>query len=68
MVKELQEIYIQVGKILTSKRVCDTGHFPTLISKSFVQYCFYADVSSTALVSPFLNYVSREECMLIQKL
>ena len=32
----------------TSKRIYnDTGYFPTIISKSFVQYCFYGDVSGT---------------------
>ena len=56
-----------IGKILT-KGFNDTGYFPTMISKSFVQYCFYGDVSNTELLSSFLNYVSRDERMLIEKL
>ena len=56
-----------IGKIL-AKGFNDTGYFPTMISKSFVQYCFYGDVSNTELLSSFLNYVSRDERMLIEKL
>ena len=56
-----------IGKIL-AKGFNDTGYFPTMISKSFVQDCFYGDVSNTASLSSFLNYVSRDECMLIEKL
>ena len=83
LVMELQEIYIQVfrlmfqtvssfvrkkapfvlhdlykreweaiGKIL-AKGFNDTGYFPTMISKSFVQYCFYGDVSNTELLPSF---------------
>ena len=39
-----------------------------MISKSFVQYCFYGDISNTELLSSFLIYVSRDERMLIEKL
>ena len=39
-----------------------------MISKSFVQYCFDGDVSNTELLSSFLNYVSRDERILIEKL
>ena len=31
----------------------NTRYFPTTISKSFVQYCFYGDVSNTELLSSF---------------
>ena len=41
-----------IGKIL-AKGFNDTGYFPTMISKSFVQYCFYGDVSNTELLSSF---------------
>ena len=34
-----------IGKIL-AKGFIDTAYFPTMISKSFVQYCFYGDVSN----------------------
>ena len=51
-----------IGKIL-AKGFNDTGYFPTMISKSFVQCCFYGDVAVI-----FLNYVSRDERMLIEKL
>ena len=56
-----------LGKIL-AKGFNDTGYFPTMINKSFVQYCFYGNVSNTELLSCFLNYVSRDERMLIEKL
>ena len=52
-----------IGKIL-AKGFNDTGYFPTMISKSFVQCCFYGDVSNTELNSSFLNYVLRDERML----
>ena len=32
-----------IGKVL-AKGFNDTGYFPRIISKSFVQYCFYGDV------------------------
>ena len=35
-----------IGKIL-AKGFNDTGYFLTMISKSFVQNCFYGDVSNT---------------------
>ena len=41
-----------IGKIL-AKRFNDMGYFPAMISKSFVQYCFYGDVSNTELLSSF---------------
>ena len=47
-----------IGKIL-AKGFNDTGYFPTMISKSFVQYYFYGDISNTELLSSFYNYVSR---------
>ena len=56
-----------IGKIL-AKGFNDTGYFPAMISKSFVQYCCHGDVSNTKLLSSFLNYVSRDERMLIEKL
>ena len=56
-----------IGKIL-AKGFNDTGYFPTMISKSSVQYCFYGDVSNTELLPSSLNYVSRHERMLIEKL
>ena len=33
-----------IGKTLATG-FNDTGYFPTMISKSFLQYCFYGDVS-----------------------
>ena len=56
-----------IGKIL-AKGFNDTGYFPTMIRKSFVQYCFYGDVSNTELLSSLLNLASRDERMLIEKL
>ena len=41
-----------IRKIL-AKAFNDTGYFPTMISKSFVQSCFYGDVSNTELLSSF---------------
>ena len=41
-----------IGKIL-AKEFNDIGYFPTTISKSFVQYCFYGDFSNTELLSSF---------------
>ena len=32
-----------IGKVL-AKGFNDTGYFPRIISKSFVQYCFYGDI------------------------
>ena len=55
-----------VGKIL-AKGFNDIGYFRTMISKSFVQHCFYGDVSITELLSSFLNYVSRDERMSFEK-
>ena len=55
-----------VVKILT-KGFNDIGYFRTMIGKSFVQHCFYGDVSITELLSSFLNYISRDEHMSIEK-
>ena len=41
-----------IGKIL-AKGFNDTGYFPKMISNSFVQYCFYGDVSNTELLPSF---------------
>ena len=90
VVMELQEIYIQVFRLMfqtdswweRKSTICspwivqegmgsnwkNTKYFPTMISKSFVQYCFYGGVSNTELLSSFLNYVSRNERILIEKL
>ena len=39
-----------------------------MISKSFVLYCFYGDASNAyELISSFINYVSRDELILIEK-
>ena len=56
-----------IGKIV-AKGFNNTGYFPTMISKSFVQYCFYGDVSNTEILPCFLNYASRDKRMLIEKL
>ena len=39
-----------IRKIL-AKGFNDTGYFLTMISKSFVQYCFYGNASNTELLS-----------------
>ena len=42
-----------VQKEILAKEFNDTRYFPTMISKSFVQYCFYGEVSNNELMSSF---------------
>ena len=56
-----------IGKIIL-KGYIDTEYFPTFLSKAFLVFCLYSEVSDDLLVASFLNYLSTDERTMLQNL
>ncbi|XP_057309778.1 uncharacterized protein LOC130647812 [Hydractinia symbiolongicarpus] len=49
-----------IGKIIL-KGYVDTQYFPILISKAFLEFCLFGEVSNEVLLESFSNYLSEDE-------
>lgn len=58
--------WMAIWKIL-AKGYNDADYFPIVLSKSFMCYCLFGDVSNEDLLASFLNYISHDERLLVEK-
>ena len=45
----------------------DTEYFPTILSKAFLHYCLYNDVSEVQFIDSFKKFLSADEAEIVQK-
>lgn len=55
-----------IGMIIL-KGFIDTGYFPIVLSKAFLYFCLFGEVSEELLISSFLKYLSPDESELVAK-
>ena len=61
-----KEEWKAMGQIVV-KGSKDTEYFPTILSKAFVHYCLYNDVSEVQFIDSFKRFLSVDEAEIVQK-